>query len=87
MVKTFRMKTPCLVLLVCLLLQGCTEQKPTGQPEAQKVHALLGFEKVIEAVYGCKKPFVELDVGGRSWEKRVRAGERERRCRGDVGER
>ena len=47
----------------------------------------FGFEKVIEAVQGCKKPFVELDVGGRSWKKRVRAGERPRRCRGDVGER
>jgi len=35
----------------------------------------FGFEKVIEAVQGCKKPFVELDVGGRSWEKRVHAGE------------
>ena len=35
----------------------------------------FGFEKVIEAVQGCKKPFVELDVGGRSWAHRVHAGE------------
>lgn len=45
MVKTTWMKISCLILLVCLLLQGCTEQKPSGEPEAQKSHALLGFER------------------------------------------
>jgi outer membrane protein assembly factor BamB len=40
------MKFSCLILLVCLLLQGCTEQKSTGETEGQKSHALLGFDRV-----------------------------------------
>lgn len=45
MVKTFRMKFSCLILIVCLLLQGCTQQQPTGQTETKKSHVLLGFDR------------------------------------------
>ena len=39
------MKISSLILLLCLLLQGCSERPSTAEPEIHKAHVVLGFDR------------------------------------------